>query len=193
VLGSSRGKFRQRISDTTLAGLVPTNGEVDFHLRATGLPDAVGVVVVEAGKYKLGRRRGTLSEPAFLPKTVKAKVSATKPDKLLLVGGFATSADAPSALGVVRVGVGETFALEIPGGSFTRKGDVWTFREKVDGRVVSVVIDFVRELVTVRTKGVELGDLASATTDVTFDSGAGGSAVAITVVLSQPSTASRVY
>ena len=193
VQGSSRGKFRLRIADTTLAGLVPTEGEVDFHLSASGLSDAVGIVVVEGGKYKLGRRRGTLSAPAFLPKTVKASVGDTKPDKLLLIGGFAATADAPAALGTVRVGVGETFSLEIPGDQFTRKGDVWTFRQKADGTLVSVAIDFVREQVTVRTKGVEVGDLAGATTDIVFDSGAGTPAVATTVVLSQPKPSLRVY
>jgi len=195
VEGSSRGKFRMKISKATLTGLVPTDGPCDFHFRATGLPDAMWILVTEKGKFKLGRKRGTLTAPAFLPKVLKARVSDTKPDKMRLLGGFATSEAPPAVLRTVRIAVGDTYALEIPGSQFSenKKGGVWKFREKTDGRQVRVVIDFLRERLTVVTKGVEAGDLRGASTDILFDSGSDDAAVVTTVVLSRPSDTVRVY
>jgi YVTN family beta-propeller protein len=181
--GSSRGFFRLKIAKTTLSGLVDPDAPVDLVLSGTGLPGARSRVGLTAGKYRLGRVRGTLESPEYFPAKAVVKTGDGKPDAISLKGGFRTTGGVPGALGTVRITVGEEFALDIPGGSFTRTGDSFRFTSRDGGTSVSVVLDFAREILTVKARGIELGALAGPTTDLVLDDGSGSGPVRIRVRL----------
>ena len=118
---SSRGRFKLKVSKTTLAGVVNPDAAVSFHFRATGLPDAQGRVTLTAGRYTLGKKRGALILPQFFPQRAKAQVGAANADTLSFVGGFATNGQTPTALvGTVRFGFGPAYSRAIDGTLFTK-------------------------------------------------------------------------
>jgi hypothetical protein len=171
--GSSRGSFVLKLTKATLAGQIAPSGEVEMRFLASGLPDAVGRVKLTNGGYALGKVRGALLLPAFFPAKAKITSDANKPDVVTLTGGFASNGTTPTTLGRVRIAIGPTFELVIDGGAFTKKGDKFTHVAKVGAVSVAVTIDFAKELIVVKTKGVEVGELPAGTMDVVVDVGAG--------------------
>jgi len=169
--GASRGRFRMRIAKTTLAGLIDPAAAVDFHFHATGLPDARGKVTLTGGRYRLGRIRGALIEPLFFPAAARAKLGGQDLDVLSFRGGFATSGQTPAQLDSVQFAFGPTFARTL--GGFTRTGDTFKFSDQQGTAKFSIAIDFLREIVIVKAKHVELGTLDAPTADIVLDVGAG--------------------
>src|SRR4029079_6172576 len=128
--GSSRGKFKMRLAKTTLTGVDPDQ-PVDFHFRASGLPAREATVALTAGRYRLSKIRGALIAPPFFPVTIKAKVGGASADTFALRGGFAGSGQTPQQIGTVRFALGGVYSRTIAGGSFTKKGDVFTYKSVV--------------------------------------------------------------
>ena len=191
--GSSQGKFKMKISKTTLMGLIDPTAPVDFHFRASGLPDAQGRVGLTAGKYRLGKKRGALFSPPAFPAKAKVKLGDGAVDSLTFKGGFATSGVTPAALGTVRFGLGPVFTRVIPGAQFKKTGDKYKFTAKQGKTSFTITLDFLRELVTVAAKGVELGTLSPATIDVVFDAGGSAGTVRTTVKVGVTGTTKRFY
>jgi len=169
--GSSRGRFRMRIARTTLAGLIDPSAAVEFHFRGTGLPDALGKVGLTGGRYRLGRVRGALIEPPFFPATVRARLGGQGLDVLSFRGGFASNGQTPAALASVRFDFGPTFTRTFT--DLARTGDAFTLSQKKGTAQVAVKVDFLREVILVKAKHVELGPLTAPTVDVVLDAGAG--------------------
>ncbi len=169
--GSSRGKFTLKVSKETLGGMIDPNGTLDVHFSAAGLPDAQARIKLTSGAYGLGLKRGTLFAPAFFPSKVKISANSTKPDRIALTAGFASGEATPDALGPVRIAIGPQFTRTLRGESFTRKGDGFSYSERVGSTSLSVKVDFLRGTVTVKAKGFEVGALDAASADITFDGG----------------------
>ena len=180
--GSSRGRFRMRIAKTTLGGLIDPAQAVDFHFRATGLPDAQGRVVLTGGRYRLGKKRGALILPPFFPARATATLRAANLDTLSFKGGFATNGTTPASLGTVQFAFG-SFAQMLEGSAFTKAGDQFKYAATQGKTKVAMVIDFLRETVTLKASKVELGDVANPTADFLFDAGAGAGPIRNTVRL----------
>jgi YVTN family beta-propeller protein len=181
--GSSRGLFRLKLSRTTLAGLIDPDADLDLHFQAVGLEDASGVVRLTDGVYRLGRVRGTLVSPPFFPAKARILTSDERPDVLSLSGGFATEGAVPAALGDVQIAVGPEFEVNIPGAEFVRSGDRFAFTQAAEESAVAVTIDFAREVIRLRARGIEVGALGEGTTDIIVNAGAGGGAVRVQVRL----------
>ena len=180
--GSSRGRFRMKIAKTTLGGLVDPDQPVDFHFHASGLLDAQGRVTLTAGKYRLGKKRGALLLPPFFPARATATLGGQGLDRLTFVGGFATNGTTPASLGSVTFALGALSEV-LTGSAFTKTGDKFAFSSSQGKTRVSILLDFLRETVTVKASKVELGDLAGPTADVLFDAGAGAGPIRTTVRL----------
>lgn len=183
--GSSRGKFKLKLKKGTLGGLLPQDGEVELHFRATGLPDAFGKIVLSDARYQLGRARGALLDPPFFPARSVAVLKEGANDKLQFKGGFATGGVTPATISSVRIAFGDGFQRTIPGTSFTKAGDRFLYLEKDGAYALVIKIDFLRETVLTKAKGIELGDLETATIDVVFGSGETSQSVRLTVTLGQ--------
>lgn len=164
--GSSRGTFTMKLNKATLGGLIDPNGEIAMHFRATGLPDALGIVKLTNGGYALGKVRGALVAPAFFPSKIGATLSDTKPDILAVTAGFATDGTVPSTLDGLHFALGDELELAIPGSEFTKKGNVFRAAGSVGNGSYTVAVDFSRELITLKTKGLELGALAGPITQI---------------------------
>jgi len=171
--GSSRGKFRLKIGKTTLQGKIDPEADLEIHFTAAGLSDASGTVTLTRGFYGLGQNRGALLSPGFFPSKMKVVTSDTKPDKVLLKGGSATNGITPSSLDHVVVALGDTFSRTILGSQFTKKGDVFKFAIREGGVKLTVVLNYARETITLKSKGIEVGDLTTSTADVLVDAGPG--------------------
>ncbi len=171
--GSSRGLFVLSAKKVTLGGLVDPDAPLDLRLDAENLVDAVGRVQLTRGKFRLGGARGSLTAPTFFPTRVVAKLSDSKPDVLQAKAGFHADSVLPEELGTVLLGLGPDLQVAFDGADFVEKDGVFTLKRKVDGTSISVRIDFVRELLTVTTKGLELGALDGDTTEFVFDPGDG--------------------
>ncbi len=190
--GSSRGRFKFTVAKSTLAGLLPSDGPVDVHFSAAGVPDAQATVRLTRGAYTLGAVRGTLVAPAFFPSKVKVTANETGSDRVKLAAGFAAGGAAPATLGDVRIALGPSFQRSIAGSAFTRKGDTFRFAARNGSESLSVSIDFPRGTVTLKAAGVEVGALDQAATDIAFDGGTGALPARATVRLST-SGSKRTY
>jgi DNA-binding beta-propeller fold protein YncE len=171
--GSSKGTFMMKIGKTTLSDLVPLAGEVDLSFTGGGLEECTGRVRLAAGKYALGKVKGALLEPGFFPSKATAKNAAGKPHTLSFQGGFATEGTAPSSPVDVSFSFGGTLSRTIPASAFSGSGGVFTHRSRESGTSLFLKVDHLREKVTVKTRGVDLGTLSGPTLDVVFDAGAG--------------------
>jgi hypothetical protein len=190
--GSSRGSFKMKVSKATLAGLIDPAGTIALHFRASGLPDALGIVKLTAGAFALGKVRGDLVAPSFFPAKATVAANDGKPDGLTFSGGFGNAGPTPAALGDVHVALGDTFDQTIAGATFTRKGNVFSHSEKGAGTTLAVSLDFGRGVMKVKAKGFEVGTFAATTADFVVDVGGGDPPVRVTVRLGG-SGAKRVY
>jgi hypothetical protein len=181
LLGSSRGRFRLRVFKTDLEGLVPLDSPADFHFRGPGYT-VDGLVELDGGKYKLGTKQSTLIEPVFFASKAKATLGPGATDTLKFTGGFATNGQTPAAIGDVDFGFGD-FRITMIASAFTKKGGVFTATQRDGPFQVTIKVDFVKELVTVTAKGIDLGPLDGPTTDIVFDAGIGNGDYTNTVVL----------
>ncbi|MFN0204920.1 MAG: LamG domain-containing protein [Planctomycetota bacterium] len=190
--GSSRNSITIKLAKTSLTGLVDPNSEIELHLRGVGLPDARGIVRLTNGSFTLGKNPGTLIAPDYFPNKLSATVSDSKPDVLSLSSGFATDGSIPDSLFGIHVAVGTELQLAIPGSAFTKKGSTFKAAGVSGNGTYSIALDFVKQLVTVKTKGIELGDLGGSTTTILGDSFTGPLEVGVPVRLGVSGT-KKVY
>ena len=72
--GSSRAKFTVKVIDD-LTGVIDPDAVLAMHFVSFDV-DATGAVTLDKGKYKLGKTRGALIEPALYLYKTKAKLKA---------------------------------------------------------------------------------------------------------------------
>jgi hypothetical protein len=169
--GSSRALFTIKVKDT-LDGLVDPDGELDLHFVNPAV-DAQGAVTLEQGKYKLGKKRGALISPAIYLYRVANKLKGGGADALSLRAGMATSGKTPAGAPGFSLEFGASFEATLPGSDFQKKGDHFTFKGP-SGGLTSTVLDYLRETVSVKAKGVDLGSFVDGPQAVTVTVGLGG-------------------
>jgi hypothetical protein len=155
--GSSRGTFKLTFKGDLGAG-VPTTGQVELKFQNAAVSGRC-VVLLTRGVYKLGKVRGALSEPNLFLSRAKAAVPGGGKDSLSIVVGLASGGVTPATAPDVRVQFGSGVFAAIPGASFTKKGDKFTFKGNVNG-IVGVTLDYARETMTIVGKGLYLGAFA---------------------------------
>ncbi len=154
--GSSRAKFKLTITDD-LMGDVPDEGNITLEFE-TASANGMGTVELERGKYKLGKRRGLLSEPNVFPFKVKQVHKGDGKDVLSILAGLATGGGTPDNAPDVTISLGGVFQATVPGDEFTRKGDVYIAKHPPSAPGVSKLqINFLREQVSLKAKGLTLG------------------------------------
>jgi len=97
-----------------------------------------------------------LKAPSLYLSRAKAALKGEGKDAFLVTCGLATDGVTPDAAPDLVVGFGDDFVAAVPGASFVRDGDRFVFQGDAGG-VRSAVLDFLRETVTVKAKGVDLG------------------------------------
>ena len=155
--GSSRAKYRL-VLKTDLMGLVPTDGPLSIRF-ATSSADGGGTVVMENGKYKLGRRRGLLTSPNVFPFKVKQVHKGAGKDSVAVLVGVATDGGAPPAPADLTISVGD-LSFTVPGGEFTVKGDKHVAKSPASAPdVTKLQVDYLREQITLVAKKLDLGPI----------------------------------
>ena len=170
--GSSRAKFR--LSTTgDLTGRVSADGLLTLRFIQAGVVDGTGSVGLQAGRYKLGKVRGTLTAPALFVYSAKATVNGGGRDTLTLKTGLGALGGTPPTAPDVTVAFG-SFTATVPGAEFTPRGESFVFKGDVGG-VTSLVMDYARETMTLSAKGIDLGTVPEGAQSVIVTVGAGGS------------------
>jgi len=152
--GSSRASFKVKVTND-LTGIVDPDGPLVLEFLSPTV-DAASQVTLAGGGFALGRLRGALAGPDLYVLKSKATLKGGGEDSLALTAGFSTDGTTPDAAPDVTVGFGDTFTATIPAGSFVRNGDRFEFRGDAGG-VTQVVIDYAKETVTLKGKGLDLG------------------------------------
>ncbi len=155
--GTSRGAISIRLKKATLAGLIDPEGLAVCSLSATGLEEARSNVRLVKGGFSLGRTAGTLLFPVLAPEKLKAATTIGKPDTLALTAAFAGSGAAPQALEDVRIRLADGFDLTIPGAAFVQKKTTFQATGAQGNGTYSLVLDFKRDRLSLKTKGIEVG------------------------------------
>jgi hypothetical protein len=153
--GSSRALFTLRVKDD-LEGLVDPESELVLHFVNAAV-DAIGVVTLQDGRYTLGRKRGALIEPALHAFKVRGTLKGPGLDAINLRVGLATQGFTPAGAPAVQLDFGPDFEATVPSSAFVKKGDQFVFKGDIGG-LTSIVLDYLRETVTVKGKGLDLGE-----------------------------------
>jgi hypothetical protein len=154
--GSSRAAFRLKFTGL-LADKIPLNGPVTVHFRGA-TADCTAIVHMTDGAFALGRTRGSVAQPSLFVVRAGAKLRGAGADSITMSVGFATDGVAPALAPDVAIGFG-TFAVTLPGTSFTRSGDIFLFSGNLGG-ITAVSLDYGTGIVAVKGKGVTLGSYA---------------------------------
>jgi len=152
--GSSRAKFKLKFTGD-LTGQVDPEAPLLMRFQCDEM-DGRGTCALTKGKYALKKVRGTLIEPSLYLARAKAKIKGGGKDKLLLLLGLATGGKTPDTVDDVVVRFGQGLEVTIPGDSFERNGDRHEFEGNVDG-ITLVLLDYAKELVKIKGKGLDLG------------------------------------
>ena len=176
--GSSHAKFGLKATGD-FTGEVATDGPVTLHFQDATL-DVSGTITLAQGKYALGKVRSALVAPDLYLLKAGAKLKGGGKDKLALLVGFATNGTTPAQASDVEIGFGGTFSATVPAASFTKKGDVFTFKGNVGG-ITKVVINYARETIAVAGSGLDLGAFAPGGNAVTVAIGIGTDARTVDV------------
>ena len=176
--GSSHAKFTLKVTGD-FSGEVAADGPLTFHFHDATV-DGSGTVTLAQGTYALGKVRSALVAPSLYLLKASAKLKGGGTDKLALLVGFATNGITPAQASDVAVGFGDTFSATVPAASFTRKGDVFTFKGNIGG-VTKVVVNYARETIAVAGSGLDLGPFAQGGNAVTVAIGIGSDARAVQV------------
>jgi hypothetical protein len=177
---SSRAKFKLQVKGD-IEGLIEPNEPLVMRF-ATASADGMGRVGLEAGCYKLGKKRGTLAEPPVFPLKVKAGHRGAGKDTLSLKAGLATDGVTPDEAPDVTVRYGGVLEITIPGGELARTGDKFVANAPASApEVTSLALDFARETLTLRAKGLDLGALPGGPIAVQIKVSLGGDARAVRV------------
>lgn len=154
-LGSSRATFKVKVQDD-LDGLIDPDSDVTMEF-ANDAVDGEGTVTLENGKFKLGKKAGALIEPVIYLFKVKGTLKGGGADSLQLKAGFATEGITPDVAPDFSLDFGTGFTASVPSSDFEKKGDRFLFKG-TPGGLTSVVLDYKKETITVKAKGVDLGD-----------------------------------
>jgi len=177
-IGSSKATFRVKYQGG-LAGQVDPEQDVALSFD-NGTVDGTGVVGLQAGGYVLGHRRGALVAPNLYLYKAKVGLKGDGQDTLSLKAGLATGGTTPEAASSVTVGFGGSFSRTVPAGSFVRNGERYEFHGD-EGGITLVILDYLKETVTVKGKGLDLGTFAEGAVPVVVTVGIGGDARAVRV------------
>jgi hypothetical protein len=169
--GSSRARFKLKWTGSPVANLDP---EDDVQIRyECGDTDGTGGCALTSGKYKIRKVRGALIEPNLYLAKIKGKIKGPGKDKLKLALGLATGGTTPAAASDVRIRFGSAVDVTIPAGSFRREGDRYVFEGNVGG-IRDVVLDYAREILTIKWKELDLGGIAEGASAVYVGVDVGG-------------------
>jgi hypothetical protein len=154
-LGSSRAKFKVKVQDE-LDGLIDPDSDltVEFFNDAV---DGEGTVTLENGKFKLGKKPGALLEPVIYLFKVKGTLKGGGEDSVQLKAGFATDGTTPDEAPDFSLDFAGNFSASVDSAAFEKKGDRFVFKGEPGG-LTSVVLDYKKETITIKAKGVDLGD-----------------------------------
>ncbi len=162
-IGSSKVTFKLKATDD-FEGLLAEDAANDVLFTSLAC-DGTSTVTLDGLSFKLGKQPGTLVAPPLFLQVAKAKVEGGGDDTLKLRLGVATGGVAPPVAPDVTVGFGEAFAELVPGAAFTRVGskDVYV---GAAGGLTSIVVDYAKERLTAKAKGVDLGAFADGANSV---------------------------
>lgn len=152
--GSSKARFKMKLQ-RDFTGAVDPNAPVTMEFANPSV-DGIGTVRLSGGKYRLRRKPGDLIAPALYLVKVRAKLQGGGKDVLAVQLGFATDGPIPSSAPDVTLAFGPSYTTTIPGGAFALKGG--RFVGAAGG--VQAILDYRRELLTIRAKQVDLGTFA---------------------------------
>jgi len=176
--GSSHAKFALKATGD-FTGEVAADGPLTLHFNDATV-DGSGTVTLAQGKFALGKVRSALITPNLYLLKAAAKLKGGGKDKLALIVGFATNGTTPAQASEVEIGFGGTFSVTVPAASFTKKGDVFTFKGDIGG-VTKVVVNYARETIAVAGSGLDLGTFAQ-----------GGNAVTVAIAIGSDARAVQV-
>ncbi len=184
--GSSRAKFKVKYRGDISADVDPDS---DLTLQFdNGTVNGIGTVGLEAGGYTLGRKRGALVAPNLYLYKAKATLRGGGMDTLSLKVGLATGGTTPDVAPTVDVGFGGLFSATIASGSFVRNGDRYEFRGDAGG-ITLVILDYLKETMTVKGTGLDLGAFPAGATPVDVTTGLDGAQRAVRVRLGRKGSA----
>jgi hypothetical protein len=160
-LGTSRAAFSlSAVGDAS--GFLDAEGTGTVAIRfERGTFKAGGLADVTAGKFVLGAKRGTLTEPGFRIVKAHGVVKEGPEDKLDLELGVGGTEAAPEEAPNVTLAFGDSFSVSIPGTAFVATGDgEFTAKDLAQG-VKTLVLDFAHEKVVFKGRKIELGDVGA--------------------------------
>ncbi|HEX5009220.1 MAG TPA: hypothetical protein VFY71_02370 [Planctomycetota bacterium] len=154
-LGSSRAKFKVQVKDD-LDGLIDPDSDVTVEFTNDAV-DGQGTVTLENGKFKLGKKPGALIEPVIYLFKVKGTLKGGGEDSLQLKAGFATDGTTPDEAPDFSLDFAGNFSASVASSDFEKQGDRFVFKGEPGG-LTSVILDYKKETITLKAKGVDLGD-----------------------------------
>jgi hypothetical protein len=161
-LGSSKATFTLAIQDD-LTGAVDPDGALSLGFASVDL-DVTASPTLQDGQFKLGKVAGSLAAPEILPLKLKAKLVSAGADSLVLQLGIPDAGDTPADAPDVSLAFGDAFIGFLPAESFVLEGGRWV-SSGPPGGLTSVVLDFPKERVSIRAKGISLGDTLGTAAD----------------------------
>jgi hypothetical protein len=163
-IGSSKVTFKLKATGD-FEGLLAEDADNDV-LFTSAACEGTSTVTLDGLSFTLGKQPGTLVSPPLYLQAAKAKLPTGGDDSLVMRLGIATAGIAPPVAPEVSVGFGESWSALVPGASFTRVGtkDVYVGEP---GGLTSLVLDYAKERMTVKAKGIDLGDFADGASAVT--------------------------
>lgn len=156
--GSSKADLKLKVKQD-FGGTIPSDGATTVTFANADV-DGTSIVDLAAGAFGLGKARGTLTAPTLYLVKAAASLKGAGNDAFALTAGLATDGPTPATLPAFTVYFGDTFAEKISGTAFVKKGDTFTYKGGKTG-VTAVVVDYARERVIVKAKGVTLGSFAA--------------------------------
>ena len=149
---------------------LPQDGPITFGVL--GELEGQGTVMLDDGRYKLGKGPGRLDDSTLYPIKLRARLPEPGRHSLSLVASLVAPDPDPLPVSFsLQVG---TFSQTIPLSEFVSKGDTLRYRGQ-SGGLTLVVLDWAKELVTVRGRGLDLGDYPEGDNAVTLHLGLGAS------------------
>jgi hypothetical protein len=153
--GSSKALFRMKLLGDPI--VVDPASELTIRFRNPAV-DGLGTVRLAGGRYALRRVRGALIAPTLYLFNLRARLAGAGRDALAVRLGLATNGATPAVAPDLTFSIGDGYAVTIPSASFTRQGD--RFVAAGTAGLPSAVLDYRRELVTIRARKVDLGTFA---------------------------------
>jgi hypothetical protein len=183
--GSSKADLKLKVKQD-FGGTIPLDQATTIAFANPDV-DGTSLVALVGGTFGLGRVRGTLTAPTFHLLKASATAKGAGADAFTLDAGLATDGTTPAALPAFTVYFGDTFAAKIAGAAFVKKGDRFVYKGGKTG-VTSVVVDYARERVSVKAKGISLGTFPAGPAPVLVGFRLGGDGRAVRVRMAHSTT-----